>query len=404
MKAERMTIEAIDRIPEHRGDNISREERREVWEALERDYRKNKGHANLPGHSITLISGPRESGKTNLAMLLTALYGHGQGYECFFNMSSLFGHRLDGLDMALFNKAGPDYSFLVADEVHLVLPRIRSGALYNTTIIGSFAAARKKQMNFIGLTSQESMLDPYFKVEVEWALYPVKRRPKPNERNPKTGRFYPGWAYLNVRKIGPRPFRTGRTLADEYERDMPVGSPKVYGREPRMIEFPLQPALVYRAACLSSSFEQLPSEAASGMNVMAKHIRQGLDSYERDGEGEDPNVLYIGGEGADETAAQEEALAAAERQRRMEVAQTYLAAARNVIEDAEPGQKRIDVRWLNHRVEALMQKRGQVFPGDKESKGILGAWVGYNANSFNLKEFWKLWPDTRDNPPVFGAV
>ena len=403
MNARKMTLADLDRIPSHRADTIAKAERLAVARALDSDHERNKDRTELPGHSINMIAGPRGCGKTNVAMLMAALYGYGQGLECFFTMSSLFGYRVDGLDVALFNQQGPDYSFLVADELHLILPRIRSGSLYNTTIIQSFAAARKKQLTFMGITSQEQMVDPYFKVEVDWVFYPIARRPEPNERNPRTGQFYPAWAYLNIRKIGPKPFRSGRTLIESYEDDLPNGSPKVYGPKPKMAEFPLPPALVYRAACLSSSFEQLPSDAASGMNVMAKDVRRGLDNYDRS-QGQEPesvDMMTFASPEAQERAAEAAAEQEAEKQRQAALTQEYLMCLRRMLETEMPTGTTVHTRFANHRIQLMMEANGMEWPGDREANRILGTWVGTKAGLFRLEDVWKLWPDTRENPPEF---
>ena len=146
-------------------------------------------------------------------------------------------------------------------------------SLKSQLFIQALAELRKKRITIVGVTSQEIELNPSYRYEVDWVVYPRQRR---FHRVPtgKGAGHYERWCHLRVRRLGPRPFAhgSGKTVGERFgmspsTRKPRWGTLKTFG-----------PQQVYAAAARQSSFASLPWGKSAGTNVTAADMRGALDS------------------------------------------------------------------------------------------------------------------------------
>ena len=257
MKAVWMGRDKIRELPVHREDTIKRVEREAAWDRADLVYQHNRQFNLRTSFGVYLFTGGVGAGKTTIAAVFARM-AYGKGVPVFSNISTLFGYHVDVLDLYLFATKAPPYSVLIVDELHAVLSRYRQSSLAAQQMIQSLAAVRKRRLTILGCTAQEFNVSTDFKASIDMQIYPRRRYNIPEEgARDSLGRFYPGWAHVDVDVIGPKPYR-GRTLGDEWGID-------VYGGEVKKRTLSFPPALIYEAACLQFSFEDIPFGESAGV-------------------------------------------------------------------------------------------------------------------------------------------
>ena len=173
MKAQLVTEDTIESLPEIPGDNISKGERIDAHKRLMAAYEENKASAKTAEQEwgVYVICGLKGSGKTTVMSGLAGMFA-AQGRVVISNVSLLFGYRVDAMSIYLLATRAPRGAVLVIDELHALLNRYGEMSHKNRAVISGLAGGRKKQLIIIGGSQQESQISPSFKGEVDYFLYP----------------------------------------------------------------------------------------------------------------------------------------------------------------------------------------------------------------------------------------
>ena len=265
--------EDILALPHHVADTIGTGYRLELHHALQEQHDANRDDNSDPGFASILIVGQKGEGKSNVASHIGAAY-YARGFNVASNLSLLYGHHIESaLDLFAFSRALPGRCVVVVDEIQNLLSRYTMASLKSQLFIQALAELRKRRITIIGITSQEVELNPSYKYEVDFVLYPRQRR---YVRIPtrKGQERYDKWCHLKVRRLGPRPFAydSGKTVGEKYGLSPSTKKPKWS----TLNNF--GPKQVYAAAARQSSFASLPWGKDAGTSVTAADMREALDS------------------------------------------------------------------------------------------------------------------------------
>ena len=264
MKAYKVKEEHILELPKNRNDSISQGERINARRRIDYYREQNAGTEPPYDYGVHLVCGPRRAGKSTLAGAMAMIY-HQYGRNVVSNIGLLFGHRVDVMDLYLMATRAPPDTVIVIDEIHALLSRYAQNALKARMLIEALAGVGKKGLTVIGISQQEHNVSMDFKAECDWIHYPSRRIP---HRGDAGRSVYPPWAWLKDEVIGPHPVR-GKSIGEQYGID-------VYGPPPSKETRRLNPALIYEAAKLQYTFDDVPFGEQAGLFVSAKDVRQGI--------------------------------------------------------------------------------------------------------------------------------
>ena len=123
---------------------------------------------------------------------------------------------------------------------------------------------------------------------------------------------------------------------------------------------------------------------------MAKDVRAGLDGA----------VLDFGDEFGQKS---EQDIAEAAEAAETVQAQKALAYLRQTLLQDRPRGRTVSFDWINLRVQGGMRQRGEDVLDDKTLNSIWSRWIGARDRRFKIDDVWKLWDDTRENPPSMSG-
>ena len=266
MKAYRVEEKHILELPKNRNDSISQGERINARRRIDYYREQNQGTEPPYDYGVHLVCGPRRTGKSTLAGAMAMIY-HQYGRNVVSNIGLLFGYRVDVMDLYLMATRAPPDTVIVIDEIHALLSRYAQNALKARMLIEALAGVGKKGLTVIGISQQEHNVSMDFKAECDWIHYPSRRIP---HRSDAGHSIYPPWAWLKDEVIGPHPVR-GKSIGEQYGID-------VYGPPPSKETRRLSPALIYEAAKLQYTFDDVPFGEQAGLYVSAKDVREGISA------------------------------------------------------------------------------------------------------------------------------
>lgn len=213
---------------------------------------------------LTMIGGPRGSGKTLFAVMIAGILYDG-GYIPISNLGLDFGYQFFDAANLLTIIRSPYNSVWVVDELHVLLNKMAMSRRFNREAVAGLTGLRKRRTGLIGPTSQIGNVDTMWAAEAKYAvMMMLERRPPPGGslRKRRSPRDEEDW--LNTWGIlcGPYPLRNPDDSGSFLLAGLNVKS-KSWQRVGWM---PNEDKLLFAAHCYNS-FEDTPDRKQGGHDL-----------------------------------------------------------------------------------------------------------------------------------------